>query len=211
VNDYRDGRALDRFIESKIGQPWDKVYSQLCSLADRRSKVGQDLRQRIKWSIETDGIQMIEGKPISLKYNRYASYTPIHGLYVHPETGLICNSPKPQYKSKKLKETEVDLIFLVPDAYYEKINGCWFHLWIEDKETTLPATLIEDKFGNLGYRTVTVPLIRHITHKKQLNKKEIFEYVIPVLYKGTSKKFMANRYNIPAEYKRWKTYFSSDK
>jgi len=91
INDIRDGKALSHYLESKVGQPWDKVYSELCSLADHRSKVGMDLRKRIGWNIERDVFISEDGKPFTM--GRYGPY-PVRCLYVHPKTGLICIPPK---------------------------------------------------------------------------------------------------------------------
>jgi hypothetical protein len=80
---------LRRYLRSCIGRPWRKVHSELSKTLDRRSLSGSHIWDHVMWEIETDCYV----GPDRLVYSKRRTYhlgdTPIHGLYVHPTTGLI--------------------------------------------------------------------------------------------------------------------------
>ena len=208
INEYRDGKAIYRFLESKIGQPWDKVYSQICSVADYRSKRGQDLRRRIGWEIHKD-VKIIDGNPVHIQWG---NYYPLGGeLYVHPETGLICKAPKNKnsWRTPRSDEQDINLILMFDGSFYEKIDGCWFHLYIEEKQTTYPVELEKDEYDEYYYRIEEIT--QYNTHKRQLSKKEIKNNISVLLPKGKNKKYMERVLYSDKDYKRWKKYFGPSK
>jgi hypothetical protein len=100
--DYIGGKVLTRFLESKVGQPWNDVFSEICSFADYRSKSGRELRRRLNWNVYIH-VKMVNGEPyVSGCYSSY----PIHGLYVNPDTGILCLKNNVPYipKPKKLEK-----------------------------------------------------------------------------------------------------------
>jgi hypothetical protein len=136
INDLRDGKALSRFIESRIGQPWDKVYSELCSLADHRSKVGQDLLRRLSWNVEKKVIIGDDGNPRF--ENRWGGLS-IHVPYVHPITGILCADPK---KKEKPVPKKIEKVLWENSTWFELVTfrtkakcGCVSFKIPEPKET----------------------------------------------------------------------------
>jgi hypothetical protein len=94
----RNSKVLFHWIESKVGQPWNNVYSELCSLADMRSKVGQTLRGQIGWTVEINVFIGDDDKA----YSQKTGY-PVRNFYVHPKTGILCSPLKVVYKPKPKK------------------------------------------------------------------------------------------------------------
>ncbi|MFK7906773.1 MAG: hypothetical protein AB8B69_16695 [Chitinophagales bacterium] len=79
-------KPLKRFVNSKVGQNWDRVYSELNKKIDKRTGTGQYLFEQLLLYVEADTV-CIEGKAYrsngeKLFDNRW------HGsriqLYVHP-------------------------------------------------------------------------------------------------------------------------------
>jgi hypothetical protein len=131
---------LRRFIESRVGRLWDKVYSEICENLRADNTVQQHVRDHIKdfVAIRTS---MVEGEvvvhgvlgPILLK-NSY------NGFYVHPVTGILLRNEKRLtrrqereiWKDQRASE-EASKIHVAEDGTeYRKVNGLWFEvLWGE--------------------------------------------------------------------------------
>jgi hypothetical protein len=45
---------LERFLQSNVGQPWDKVYSELCQHLDRRKMTGRHMFQHLEDYVSTN-------------------------------------------------------------------------------------------------------------------------------------------------------------
>src|ERR1019366_4876727 len=78
-----------------------------------RSSMGGELRRRLSWTLYTN-ITMIDGEPWDV--GRYSSRFPIHGLYVHPETGILCMAKDKPYKKK---EKPVEKVCWNNDVWFE--------------------------------------------------------------------------------------------
>ena len=182
IKDYLKGDSFNRYLQSKVGQPWDKVYSEICSMADSRTEHGILLRRDLKWRVELSGVLMIDGMPYTTKWGSHtqSGFFPIHGLYVNPNTGILCNAPKPDHGSWRKQhedERDIDLLRLEDGTEYEKINGAWFQVW-------------EDKCLREFYKYYPESM-KYITTRKQrqLSKKEIRDIIKPNILQGTNKKF----------------------
>ena len=94
-------RPLKRFLKTKVGQNWDKLYAELTQKIDRRSKVGHQWIERIFYYVETDTV-FINGKVFRsngtpLFRNRW--YGGSVQLYVHPVSRVLCRFKKNYYKN----------------------------------------------------------------------------------------------------------------
>jgi len=216
AKDYLLGKALQRYLESNVGKPWDKVYSQICDVADNRSEVGNNIRKRLDWLVETSGFYIdSEGVARSLKYDY-----PLRNMYVDLKTGILCAPPKDKRnmyvdlktgilcappKDKRVRP-EIDLIILDDYRSYEKIDGIWYYLWLEEKEDTYPGNLVEDEKG-IHYNVHLIK--RHIPHKKQLSKEEI-KHLKDLFHLGINKNYMKRTgCSRSSKYQNWKEYFKS--
>lgn len=78
---------LKRFLRSQVGKNWDKVYAELSQSLDKRSLTGRHIWQHVWMEVERDCSigedQKIYPNP------KYGCHFPIHGLYIHPKTGIL--------------------------------------------------------------------------------------------------------------------------
>lgn len=79
---------LRRYLQKQVGRPWDAVYSEICAVADRRSLSGYHLLQHVGFEVELN-CWVCDGEV----YDHPSLPHKPRGLYVHPDTGLLC-SPK---------------------------------------------------------------------------------------------------------------------
>src|SRR5687767_8355953 len=46
-----DYKRIQKFLDSRVGYSWNKTYSMLCKKYDRRSYIGHEAREYIKYMI----------------------------------------------------------------------------------------------------------------------------------------------------------------
>jgi hypothetical protein len=144
-------RLLERFLESQIGRPWDKVYSEIRSNPDSRRGIGLSVLQRIKRLVATDCF--LENKQV-LRPGYWGPYPP-RDFYVHPVTGRL-SRPRPRRYERP--RPEVTRIMIDDLHWFENIEGIWYRLDHEIREITW---LFENRESQVQ------------TGKKQCSKKEL--------------------------------------
>jgi len=94
---YRQPRfnVLERFLIHRVGQPWDKVYSEACMVSDRRSFLGAELRDYLKKIVATEC--WLDGRKL-MHYDWQGHREAVAGLYVHPKTRVLLRAPQPARK-----------------------------------------------------------------------------------------------------------------
>jgi hypothetical protein len=181
---------LRRFIESRVGRPWDKVYSEICENLRADNTVQQHVRDHIEdfVSIRTsmvDGEVVVHYSSPTLLKNSYI------GLYVHPVTGILLRNKtrltrrqeRKVWKDHRAAE-EASKIHVAKDGTeYRKVNGLWFEvLWDTvtkrefsylkngEKITFYETYIRKDIFTDRMHNTVGE---RYRSGKRQLSKKEL--------------------------------------
>jgi len=95
-------RPLQRFLRSQVGRPWNKVYSEIARIIDRRNTVQQHVYQHLEDFIAVK-VAWQDDRLVDL-----AAYGGIAGLsqelYVDPRTGLLCLNK--DYRSRGQKRRE---------------------------------------------------------------------------------------------------------
>ena len=87
---------LRRLLHSKVGQPWNDVYSELRQRLDRNTVTGLHVLSHL-WDYVEQHVEMIDGVPYC-KGNRHhgrqlgTGYR--HEFYIHPETGILSLAKK---------------------------------------------------------------------------------------------------------------------
>ena len=164
---------LRRFLRSKVGKPWNDVYSELCDRLDSSTMAGQHVLAHVDDYVERH-VELIDGVP-HYKSRRHIPLTNWRyiQLYVHPETGILCDvkdtAADAIASSPKTKE-EVDVITLNEFHQYRKIDGLWYFITYRE----LPEfgfafdVVYKVKISHKNYRIPLYP-----AHKKQCNKREI--------------------------------------
>jgi hypothetical protein len=93
VKDYLSGKALNHFLESQVGRPWNKVFHEICEFADSRSKAGHDIRKRIGYLVDDHCRLNADGDVVIERWYR-------DSLYVHPVTGILLHHKDELHKRK---------------------------------------------------------------------------------------------------------------
>jgi len=122
---------LRRWLRSKVGQPWDDVYSELCQLINMGTLLGLHLKLHIFDFVQVD-VVLIDGVPHHKHHNGYQTVLVNYRdtrFYVHPETGILCRVPKPVKETSKKRD---DLVVIDEYHQYRQIKGIWYFLTLAD-------------------------------------------------------------------------------
>jgi len=122
---------LRRWLRSKVGEPWDAVYQELCQQIDTKTLIGQHLFVHV-WEDVERNVELIDGVPyrkIRHCYLNNAIGYRRNELYIHPETRIVCLAEK---AAKKPRTKRNDL--LVKDSYhqYRLLNNVWYLVTLQD-------------------------------------------------------------------------------
>ena len=94
-------KPLVRYLESKQGKFWDKVYSELCKKMDKNTLLGQHLFDHLMDFVATD-VYIESGRIMSL--NSWGGINELFSgfypqFYVHPKSGVLLKVKKKRPKS----------------------------------------------------------------------------------------------------------------
>ncbi len=163
---------LRRFLRSKVGQPWNDVYSELCRRLDRSTMAGQHVLDHVDDYVERH-VELIDGVPYykSRRHLRLPNWSYLQ-LYVHPETGILCDTKDTlsQAIATSSKTEDLDVINLDKFHQYHRINGIWYLITYEE----VPASgIVFDVLYKVGlvYKGYSDQL--YPAYKRQCNKHEI--------------------------------------
>jgi len=165
---------LYRWLRSKVGQPWDDVYSQLCQQLDTKSTIGQHVLEHLWQTVE---------RHVEIRNNQiYAKHKPNYPLtsgqthpkfYVHPETGIFCIAPR---KQKSETQPQDDVVIVNRYQQYRRIDNIWYFVSFRDvkyspknTERDLLANRILDPWE--ARKRYGKPISAY--HKRHATKKEI--------------------------------------
>jgi hypothetical protein len=163
---------LRRWLRSKVGQPWDIVYSEICQKIETRTLCGQHLLVHLEEMVE-DRVRLIEGMPHSLKKGLHPIVYRGRGeFYVHPETRMLCRVPQ----ASKTLIRRGDIVEIDATHQYRCKEGIWFYL-IFSTISLYPKIKVWDVWLN---QTITYDIAQshydrnvYVFHKRHCTKKEI--------------------------------------
>lgn len=160
---------LHRWLRFKVGQPWNKVYSELCYKLDPRGLSGQHILSHV-WGFVELHVVLIDGVPYERTNERSLANYWREALYVHPETGILCIAHKQKKEAPKKRD---DLLFVDSYHQYQKINDIWYLITFKDltfdvARDVLLKIVINEKLAVKNYRRKI-----YAASKRQCNKKEI--------------------------------------
>ncbi|MDY7020768.1 MAG: hypothetical protein SWJ54_05310 [Cyanobacteriota bacterium] len=168
---------LRRFLCSKVGQPWDLVYSELCQHLESNTQTGQYVLSDL-WNFVERHVKLIDGIPYDksdwrLSHPLYSYHR--NRFYVHPETGILCLSPPcPQEPQQAEPKTE-NVVILDDFRQYHKVNGIWylikFKVFPYSSETVMDV-LWGEEITERYAKTIQGQKF-YAAKKRQCNKKEI--------------------------------------
>lgn len=173
---------LRRFLRSKVGQPWNKVYSELHEKIDVRTYGGHRVMEELRWMVDT-------GEHAHHWYRT-------RGLYVD-ENGILCKKDystrwrqekddptKPKKvrehvwnrKTKRYDYVVTKITFHKDGGDYEQINGIWYGVEYAYRKAFKNEVrrIYDEETKEWDWRSVPVPYQEQfIQNKHQLNKKEL--------------------------------------
>jgi hypothetical protein len=120
---------LRRFLQSRLGRPWDKVFAEICANLSRNSAVQDHVRDHVEDYVETkvvliDGVPCyghgrLYGRPLTEGYYRRLP------LYVCPVTGMLKRVKPRPVRPRKNKSKAVPYIWLSDDRQCRWVEGAW--------------------------------------------------------------------------------------
>lgn len=168
---------LRRLLRSKVGQPWNDVYSELCQRLDSNTMAGQHVINHI-WDYVERHVEIIDGVVYRKLYRGYRTrfgwgYRDRDRFYIHPDTGILCaveEVPSKKWSSKQ----ETDFIIIDDYHEYQKLNDIWYLITFGN----LPQQSNDDTKDSLkGLAHIIWHRYYRITSyavsKRQCNKKEL--------------------------------------
>ncbi|MFP4300354.1 MAG: hypothetical protein ACLFT0_21305, partial [Spirulinaceae cyanobacterium] len=121
---------LYRWLRSKVGQPWDNVYSQLCQQLETNSVIGQHILHHL-WDIVKRHVEIRNNDIYAKHKSKYPliSYGNRPLFYVHPETGIFCLAPR---KQKSETSSQDDVVIINRYQQYRRIDDIWYFVSFKD-------------------------------------------------------------------------------
>src|SRR5450631_3449634 len=77
---------LERFLVNRVGRAWDKIYAEVCCVADSRSFQGAEVRDYLKAFVATEC--WLDGRTV-MAHDCCGRPQAVQGLYVHPKSRLL--------------------------------------------------------------------------------------------------------------------------
>ena len=123
-------------VRKAVGRPWNKFYSELCEVFDKRSVINQHILEHLRDFICT---KVYDKNGVLFVSRGYGPDEALYGsgieIFVDPRDGIIKKNPKyKSYKeynreySRRHKEEELATFRkLDDDNVLRLINGVWFH------------------------------------------------------------------------------------
>lgn len=127
-------RYMQRFLQSRVGQPWDKVYSELCRNIHRAPESDKKmiLASRYSHPVEEHCWRGSDGGVYAVGYQKVqridvtsVTHWRTGQYYVEPETGIL---REPRYVAAPVKVVPIEEIQLPNNEFYRKIACIWYHV-----------------------------------------------------------------------------------
>lgn len=191
-------RPLYGLIHKSVGRKWDDVYSEICSVFDKRSVINQHILIHLFQFVAHNCILVKEdGLYVRQHYEDVDLSASHFEYYVDPHDGVLKKNG--QYRTyrqrfteqKKRKQEQQLAVRRVLDKTTElrKVDGLWYEVKFEDVEGTREIRLENSLYRKNYLRTVNVYPLRYdvlmCTHvgaprvavsKRSLSRKEIKKY-----------------------------------
>ncbi len=166
-------KPLERFLESCVGRPWDKVYSELSENLSVRNAVQQHVRDHLRGLVILKVEERDDG--VLRGHGWHWPVTIMHGdLYVDPRTGLLrrCRERRVPREVPARELIEID-----PHTQWRLIDGHWFEIGF------IPFPQRGEAYDVLARRMLKWDIAEHrirgqrmlAQRKRQLGKRELRE------------------------------------
>lgn len=161
---------LESWLKSKVGQPWNDIYSELCKILNRDTVTGRHVFSHL-WDFVARDVAIIDGLPYR-KTNPdrpLCSYRWWNKFFIHPDTGFLCQVPRERKQSQKSHACECDRLKIDNYHEYQKLDNLWYLVTFEDipQNRIVTDAILKLPVNRQYWRTL------YAVRKKQCNKKEI--------------------------------------
>lgn len=185
---------LRRYLDSQVGRPWDKVFSEICAHIDRNSAVQDHVRDHVEEYV-TVHVVLIDGIPCNGEGGwRYGE--PLHEMrwrpwYVCPRTGLLRRvKVRARKRQRRTPPSPPRYIPVGKSSQCRLMDGAW-HLVTLKPFPALPAHHARchdvDVLFNKPVASITPAEARqqygaevYVVAKRRLAKRELRQYPIPI-------------------------------
>jgi hypothetical protein len=134
---------LRRFLQRRVGRPWDEVHAEIAAQLSMRSAVQKHVLDHLRDFVELHPV-FIDGKPHRATASS-GKYRPLGWwrggeLYVCPRTGLLraVDARKPRRK----RTVDPDVRPLEDHRQARRIDGIWYEITF----APVPASLIDRRY-----------------------------------------------------------------
>ncbi len=130
---YANRNPIRRFINSRVGSPWDEVYSEIMKGATSEHSAYKIREMLFGYGMVEDKTYIRDG----VIYSKYISGDEVKitnhwcGFFVHPETGLLCKNVsdsrwrRPPKAIPPCKDGD-ELV------QFHRINGIWYEITLRE-------------------------------------------------------------------------------
>lgn len=134
---------LIRFLESKVGNNWNNVYSEIRENINPNSSIQKHILNHVKQFVITDTVLLEDGRIISYVpyWQRDSDYYVLNDankeiskneFYVHPETGILYGA-RTKYNFRKIGRNPTNRIYQInPLEQYRETLGVWWHIQLTE-------------------------------------------------------------------------------
>jgi hypothetical protein len=188
---------LNRYLNSQVGRPWDKVFSEICAHVRRDSAVQDHVRDHVLDYV-TVNVVLIAGVPCHAgggRFGRQLYGVPIRGghthqrFYVCPRTGLLRRVPQDDTKRRrqarrKAVTPQTPAIPLDKTRQLHLLDGSWCEVTLRPFDAELPLSPAADVLsGNRltpGQARERYGVLAYAVRVRRLGRDELRHLPIPI-------------------------------
>jgi hypothetical protein len=171
---------LRRFLQKRVGRPWNDVHSEIAARLSLNSAVQKHVLDHVREMVELHAV-IIDGVPHHLGTRGLWPISATHrgGWYVCPSTALLLRVPR-QAREKRQRERQPERVVLDEDNEAWRIDGIWYRV----RFASVPAMRAQlrdvllgrglDENGVVGVLQQRYGRCdRYAVEKKQMSRREI--------------------------------------
>lgn len=180
-------------VRKNVGRPWDKVYSELCSVFDKRSVINQHILIHLFQHVDTDTYLDVDGKVmVRSGYGNHSLHS-AGEYYVHPRTRLLMKNKLYSTMRMRRKARRAETLKNQLEYYREyedgtihrKVDEVWYEIireMVDASHEYAPRRVRSFSGADAGHHNHTYMAQEYIPAKvfketkRTLSKKELKEY-----------------------------------
>ncbi len=179
---------IHRYLESRVGDNWNTVYSDICEIANNTKSYNRDfILEQIGWNVVTN-VVIVDGAPWSI--GDWRSMELRNGaLYIND--GVLCKYRKKRVKRKYVPGNDVE----DKDGYFLKKNEgngrITTYVWL--RSVTKKQIVMEDRY--VRYTSSGSRIVSWYYHKDSTKIKEAIEHITTKNCTVSKKEIRDNKLN----------------